>query len=175
MKNEIMMYSGSYFDFNSPETSTYTIEDIAHALSNINRFTGHTRVPYSVAEHCVRGSFWIDPEFALEFLLHDAAESMLGDVATPLKMMLPDYKAIEQRVEMAIAEKFGTSFPMLPQVKAVDTRMLKTEVINLMPKAAQEWDCLRGIEPFPVIIHSWSPGFAKRAFIDRFYELTKGK
>jgi 5'-deoxynucleotidase YfbR-like HD superfamily hydrolase len=123
----------------------------------------------------VRGSFWIDREFALEFLLHDAAEALLGDVATPLKVMLPDYKVIEHRVEAAIAKKFGTSFPMLPEVKVVDTRMLKTEVINLMPQAAQEWECLKGVKPYPITLIPWEPRMAKQKFLERYYELTKGK
>ncbi len=28
-----------------------SVQDVAHALSQINRFTGHARRPYSVAEH----------------------------------------------------------------------------------------------------------------------------
>lgn len=171
MNNEIMMYSGEYFNFDSPETSKFTIEDIAHALSHVNRFTGHTRVAYSVAEHCVRGSVEISDDNALEFLLHDASEAFLGDCATPLKNLLPEYKALERRVEQAIANKFGTPFPMSKEVKVVDLRMLATEVHWLMPERARQWECLQGVEKFDQTIEPWSPKVAKQMFLNRYYDL----
>lgn len=177
MAPEIMMYSGKYFNFMSPETSEFTIEDVALALSRINRYTGHTRFPYSVAQHCVLGSLQFkDPKMALEFLLHDTSEAFMGDVATPLKLMLPEYQVIEKRVEKAVAERFGTTFPMLPETKEADLRMLATEVIQLMPPAAQQWEILRGVQPYKIDIDPWSPEHAEWQYKRRFKQLTgKGR
>uniref|UniRef100_A0A183CQZ1 HD family hydrolase n=1 Tax=Globodera pallida TaxID=36090 RepID=A0A183CQZ1_GLOPA len=156
MAPEIMMYSGKYFNFMFPETSEFTIEDVALALSRINRYTGHTRFPYSVAQHCVLGSLQFkDPKMALEFLLHDTSEAFMGDVATPLKMMLPEYQVIEKT-----------------QTKEADLRMLATEVIQLMPPAAQQWEILRGVQPYKIFIDPWSPEHAEWQYKRRFYELT---
>jgi 5'-deoxynucleotidase YfbR-like HD superfamily hydrolase len=171
MTPEIMLYSGSYFNFLNPEQSNLTIDDIAHGLSHINRFTGHSEKPYSVAEHCVRGSYEISEHLALDFLMHDASESVLGDVSTPLKMLLPDYKTVEKCVERAIANRFGTEFPMSPEVKIVDTRMLATEVFHLMPRECQNWDCLQGVEKYAFTIEPWSAKVAKQMFLNRYYEL----
>jgi len=173
MAPEIMMYSGKYFNFLTPETSEFTIEDVALALSRINRYTGHTKFPYSVAQHCVLGSLQFeDKKLALEFLLHDTSEAFMGDVATPLKRMLLEYQEIEKRVEKAVAERFGTTFPMLPETKEADIRMLATEVIQLMPPAAQQWEILRGVQPYKVDIDMWTPVQAECAYIRRFNELT---
>src|SRR5690242_19513337 len=64
------------------------IEEIAHALAGNYRFTRQTQERYSVAEHCVRGSRLIAPEFAGAFLLHELSEVYLPDVASPLKPSL---------------------------------------------------------------------------------------
>lgn len=172
MKPEIMMVGGTYFNFLEPEKSVFTIEDLAHALSHVNRYTGHTLLPYNVAQHCVIGSFKIAPEFAYEFLMHDTAEALIGDVSTPLKNLMPEYKVIEKRVELDLARRFNLSYPMLPQVREVDLRMLATEVRDLMPEAARDWECLQGVEPYPEILEPWPPSLAKRLFLRRYYELS---
>ena len=47
----ILTASGRRFDLLAPTVESVDAGDIAHALSQVNRFGGHTRVPYSVAEH----------------------------------------------------------------------------------------------------------------------------
>ena len=70
------------------------IVDIAHSLAMQCRFTGHTKVFYSVAQHSVLVSKLLerrgcDHATVLWGLMHDAAEAYLvGDVATPVKKSL---------------------------------------------------------------------------------------
>lgn len=66
------------------------IYDIAWSLSQINRFVGHCKRPYSVAEHSilVADLARIDgkaPEVQLACLLHDAHEAYTGDTSAPAK------------------------------------------------------------------------------------------
>jgi hypothetical protein len=72
-----------------------SIADIANALPKINRFTGHTSRPYSVAEHSLLVAdlarmAGATPIVQLAALLHDAHEVYTGDVASPVKLVVGD-------------------------------------------------------------------------------------
>lgn len=84
MLSSITTSTGRFVDLLHPKPEMVAIEDIAHALSKINRFTGHTSRPYTVADHCLLASY-MGIGGRLACLLHDAAEAYLGDVASPLK------------------------------------------------------------------------------------------
>jgi hypothetical protein len=103
-KSSITTLSGKFFDILKPEEYEYDIEEIATALSNLCRYTGHVNTFYSVAEHSVLVSRIVPERLALAGLLHDASEAYLGDVSSPLKKLLPEYKRIEDRVQRAIEE-----------------------------------------------------------------------
>ena len=167
------LYSGGVFDFLNPENSTYGIEDIAHALSNICRFGGHVRYHYSVAQHCVLASHYTKKlEFSYDILMHDAAEAFLGDIPTPLKALLPDYKVIEERVERDICKRYMIQYPFHPEVKAIDRVMLCAEQKALVVNqedwgfSEEEHKASRRIR-----IDPWTFPQAKNAFLMRFWEL----
>ena len=165
----IQTQSLRYFNYVDPHPDQFTIEDIAHALSNICRFAGHTNKFYSVAQHCVIMSYHVTPMYALHALLHDAAEAFLGDIPTPLKQMLPEYKVIESRVEKVILNKFGIT-DMPPEIKEFDTRMLVTEQNYLMPEANRHWTF--DAKPLDILIRPAEPAIAKRKYLTRFEELS---
>ena len=174
MSPTILTAEGTYFDFTDPAGSAFGIESIAHALSNICRYTGHCRAHYSVAQHSVLVSYQVPAEHALAGLLHDAAEAFVGDVAKPLKRLLPDYQALEARVEAAVLARFGLP-PELPAcVKHADLVLLVTEKRDLMPACrSSEWS-VTGVQPMERRIRPWVPEQAKAAFLQRFQELTDG-
>jgi hypothetical protein len=165
----ILLQSGAYFDLLDPAESPFTIEDIAHGLSNTCRFAGQCASFYSVAEHCVLASHVAAPEFALQTLMHDAAEAFIGDVTRPLKSLLPEYKAIERSVETAIMQRFGIADWNVPEVKEIDLAMLATEQLAMMPKHGLDW---AGVTAAPVEIAFWRPHTAREAFLERFAELS---
>lgn len=150
------------------------IEDIATALSHICRFAGHLPEFYSVGQHSVLTSHLVPQEFALEALLHDAAEAYLQDIPSPLKRLLPDYQVIEARVDAAIRQKFGLPTEQHPTVKYADLVMLASERRDFEIDEGSVWPCLDGVVPTDLfIINPVRPGQSYGMFINRFNELME--
>ncbi|MEC5321322.1 HD family hydrolase [Brenneria populi subsp. brevivirga] len=171
----ISTYTGRHFNYTDPNLDSICLLDIAHSLSQINRFCGHTNWPYSVAQHSVGASYIVPQEFALEALMHDAHEAYVNDMMSPLKHMLPDYKSVETRIEQMVRLKFDLPLQTSPEVKHADLVMLATEKEALLHANSGEWPLLNGIEPSNHIIVPISPTEAKQQFISRFHELTAGQ
>lgn len=168
-KPTIQLNSGAHFSFLEP--GPISIHDIAHGLSNICRFTGQCRTFYSVAQHSVLVSHLVPKYFALWGLLHDAVEAVCGDVSSPLKHLIPEYKVIENRCEAVILKHFGVHMPMPPEVKHADRVALCTEQRYLMKVDDALWVNLDGIQPADEVIEPMDPYEAKWVFIDRFEQL----
>jgi len=165
----ILLQSGAYFDLLDPHHSEFTIEDIAHGLSNTCRFAGQCSDFYSIAEHSWHASFLVPAELALRALMHDAAEAFLGDVTRPLKSLLPEYKAIERNVEAAIMERFGLGDWNVPEIKQADLLMLHAEQVAMMPNHADRWSTSEGMPDDPCCnFRFFEPFAAKANFLGRF-------
>lgn len=167
----IQMYSGRFFDFLNIDDNEIEIEDVAHALANNCRFGGHCFPFYSIAEHSVRASWITPPEHAYAALMHDSSESVLQDMPTPIKMILPDYMALEGKVEQFMGRRFGYSVPLHAEVKRADLIMLATEKRDLKPHSSH-WAMLDGVQMLEKSIKPWTPGEAYQLFLSRHEELS---
>lgn len=168
----IQTFSGIRFELLDPKPEMVIIEDIAHALSHLCRFNGHTKQFYSVAQHSVLVSSIVGPEHALCGLLHDATEAYVGDMVRPLKAVMPGYKAVEQRIWYAIAERFNLPSTMPPAIKHADNVALVTERRDLLRPTDHQWG--EGLEAVPKlmrVIRPMDPGLAHHAFLERFEQL----
>lgn len=154
----IQTYTGVKFDLLDPQPDMVRIEDIAHALSGLPRFTAHTRKTYTVAQHSWLVADLLPDEHKLDGLMHDASEAYVNDLATPLKRNLPDYKVIEGRVWAAIRERFNLSDDPAVEatVKRADLRLLLTERRDLMGPPPDRWsEDLEAIPPLAYRIRPW--------------------
>jgi hypothetical protein len=165
-----MLRSGVWFDFCAPASSDFTIEDIAHGLANICRYSGQCTRFYSVAEHSILVSETAKG-FEFEALLHDAAEAFLGDITRPLKQLLPEFKKIEANVERVILDRFGVGGPIPPQVKQADLRVLAAEQQQIMPEGTDGWVRGQKVEPAPITVRHLPPDEGERMFLERFDRL----
>lgn len=165
----ILTADGNYFDFLVPDPATVTLNAIARGLANTCRFGGQCGRYYSVAEHSVWVSRLVPPELAVRGLLHDAAEAFIGDMPKPLKELLPDYQAVETRVEAVVFAKFGFLF-LPPEIKTVDRIMLATEQRQIM-RNRDEWKWSAHTQPADITLACYSPDEAYAFFLERAAEL----
>lgn len=179
MKPFIETYTGRTFCPLSPVAEEINVQDIAHALANQGRFSGHTRFRYSVAEHSVRVAEALcksGPAVQLWGLLHDASEAYLVDLPTPLKVhtSLKDaYARAERRLMRAICRRFGLPLEEPQAVRLYDAVLLATEVRDLMHGDRNYWSKIHA-EALPGRIRPWGPDVAEYEFL-RLFELLGGK
>jgi 5'-deoxynucleotidase YfbR-like HD superfamily hydrolase len=132
--------NGHRFYFLDMERSEISIDDIINHLARTCRYVGATRVPngiYSTGQHSVLCATWVMqqpvshkiPEVALAALLHDAGEYVLGDMSGPLKILFPDYKDLERKIDRLIERRFGLSHGIMehPVVKEADACIRQNE------------------------------------------------
>lgn len=163
--------SGRLVDPLAVDPADIRIDDIAHALSHVCRFAGHTSQFYSVGQHSVLVAREVG---TLAALLHDASEYLLTDLPRPLKRR-PEF-AFYREAEAALQAKILRRFGVIEEpaeaawIASVDRRMLRTEQRDLMPPPAPG-ERRDDVEPFAYRIAPWTPGEAVSAFLAMFGEL----
>lgn len=189
----IETYSGEAYDFATPAPASINLVDIAHALSNMCRFAGHTRRFYSVAEHSVLVSRIVEArggstKFQAAALLHDAHEAYVWDCPKPLKPLLGDnFATLVERADKAISAalriEHGPDIFNAACIKVADKIALCAERAALMTAGPDEWE--PGYADVPMLPKEalrtpWDylgtnlglqPSIAKLAFLERAKEL----
>lgn len=176
-KTFMQVHSGLDIDPFDPDPALLNISDIAHSLSKICRFNGHTLKFYSVAEHCIHVERLMPKNASradrIKALLHDAGEAYLCDIPRPIKMR-PEFKFVEDAeliIRGLLLTKYGLTVDMPAIIWSNDNQMLAVEAKQLMrdpkgwnlPKIPEQWS--NGQLP------CWDHGTAFNHFMDRFVEL----
>lgn len=140
----ILTYSGRVVDLDNLRPQDICKLDIAHHLALINRYSGATRTPYTVAQHsCLTARIaqsLAGPEAGLYALLHDAHEAYVNDVISPLKKKLifgvVPLGELCSRIDYVIREAFSIPKPSIDMVRVVkkaDAIAFATECRDLLP------------------------------------------
>jgi uncharacterized protein len=168
LPSTILTNSRVFYNFAEPTLEQINLEDIAHGLSNICRFNGQCKEFYSVAQHSVIVSHLVPKEYAMEALLHDATEAYLGDITTPLKNLLPEYRRLEALHDSCIRQKFKLPNTMSEAVREADYLALGAEKRKFfLDYTIADEDSV----PNHFLQKIWPPGVAKLHFIHRYMEL----
>lgn len=115
-----------------------SIEAIAHALSNVCRYGGHTKFHYSVAQHSVVVAKLVENSCPLEGLLHDASEAYIGDIPAPMKHRIPEIKRFEDGIQQQIFKHYNLQWPIPEEVELYDKLILQTEMQNFFDYVSPE-------------------------------------
>lgn len=113
----------------------FDAEEIAHAIGNQSRYTGHCRHFYSTAEHSLLVALIMEQKGLgdpFEGLMHDSHEAYLGDVNSPLKSLLPDYKRLEKFTEGRMRAQYKLAPKMSAGCKFADIVALAIEAKVMM-------------------------------------------
>lgn len=109
----IHIMSGKKFWPFDPRPEDVDIHDIAHHLALINRYSGASLFPVSVAQHSVLVCRLLERHkypatVQLLGLLHDASEAYLNDMISPIKedSRMVAYRDCERGVEKAVMQHF---------------------------------------------------------------------
>lgn len=166
----IQTFTGKKFYFRDPRPEDIAIEDIAHSLSHLCRFTGHSKLFYSVAEHSVAVCDEVAGDnLKLIALLHDATEAYIGDISSPLKgqIEMREVKNLEKRIWQAVANKFGVDHTLPEEVKRADLQLLADEAAMIWtPLLVREWGL--PYESRPRKMRYLAPWAAKQEFLSAF-------
>ncbi|MBO9647388.1 MAG: hypothetical protein J7605_02675 [Variovorax sp.] len=172
--------SGAEYHFTGYEACTESgrpvrIEDIAHQLAQINRFCGATKRPYSVAEHSLLVSEFVQRDgrgatVQLAALLHDAHEIYTNDVSSPAKQAInlravqsggtQAWRQFEREHEDTVRRHFGvqTTFSahrlVLQHFDLVALATERRDLLNWTPASAR-WEILRDGQPGAIPPADW--------------------
>ncbi|MEL6587491.1 MAG: hypothetical protein AAFY65_13405 [Pseudomonadota bacterium] len=158
-KRDGIVWTGStLLDVTAPEPSAIRPADIALALARAPRFGGRTRrdLPsYSVAWHSmfcekVADMMGLPIWVRLQCLLHDAPEYLMGDMASPIKSVLPDYRGLEGILWEAVARRFQIPVEKHPAVAEIDAIAFGHEARHLLAEDA--WAPI----PMPIADPAWA-------------------
>lgn len=179
------MHSGVLINIKNLKEEDLCLDDIAHHLSIIQRYGGALpiNISYSVAEHCVNITNYIICSgkyvhyradeltvLARGALMHDASEAYLGDMVSPIKQHLPEYKKIENELTELINNKYNCH--SCDEIKFLDKNILYDEVNTLMPHKLPIYAAENNISPLHCpIIYNNSPIKTKTMFISYFEAL----
>ena len=175
-----MTSSGKRFVPSDPRPEMISIFDIARQLARQCRYAGATTtaVPYSIAQHSCHVSDYLPPALKLWGLMHDAPEYILGDLIYAVKILCPDFKALEGRVMAVIVRKYGLHpLEEPPLVKFADRALAAAEKEQIMPSYhGDDWheDGLPEPPPGLSLLPIWDSNRAEQEFLKRFFNLYRG-
>lgn len=142
----------------------FSLASTAHSLSQINRYSGATRVPLSVATHSVCLSLAVPKHLQRAAIIHDMPEMLVGDQARPIKRRNPQFVELEEECQRQFFALLGEPWESFEELAEYDTRICGDEML-------QYTSYVPAIEPLGIFIPEWTPTEAALHFFDRALEL----
>ena len=154
MNTSIYLHNGRLIDLMNIDKYDFTMADFCHPLALLNRYTGHTKAPYSVAEHSVLGSRIvgvIQNKIDRAFLIHDLNEALMNDLSSPFKRLMPEYCEFEIKVQKHLFRVFDEPWANMEAVSYYDKNMCQDEMMQVFKTPIDI-----GREPQGITVRFWS-------------------
>ena len=176
MNPTIYVHSRRKINLDNLQEGDIFINDIAHSLAYQCRFNGHTKAFYSVAEHSVRiAQYFAHSGFKrkliLAALLHDAAETYIGDIVRPVKYNYLQIEEKEKEILDLIYKRFDCEVVQFDwqMIMIVDNLILNQELNALVLQ-----EILMPAAPLTFRFECWPPEVAEIQFKKMFKKYAKG-
>lgn len=142
----IQTYTGRLINLIDMRSSDVDIRDIVHGLSCIKRFNGRG---LTVLQHTLAMFDYVRAMYRCEgrdrllsvVLVHDLAESYIGDIIQPVKAAVPEIAVLETSVQYAILNKLyrceGAEFVVPPYALPGSDEFDVVKHIDLIALAAE--------------------------------------
>lgn len=118
---------GRLVDPFNPKPEDIVPKVFIHSISQINRYTGHVKHPYSVGQHTRNLVYIVPRHLRRAALIHDWSEAWFNDLASPVKRECPEYREAEHNATHFIAEHMGVSMEELEEFDPWDKRIYINE------------------------------------------------
>ena len=153
-ENCMITWSEKRLNLLDPQPDQIDLWDVSMGLSHEVRFSGQIKEPYTVGEHSLRVAYLLkergaSPDIQLLGLLHDASEAYLRDMSSPVKALLPDYKALESTLSTVIykalmpgmEKTFADEFNWTVWIKPADFAIFSWEARRFYSaESIKDWD-----------------------------------
>lgn len=176
----MVLFSGRKINLLDLHEDDIDINDIAHALSLVNRFGGHSVFPINVAVHSVWVSRVLDGTgWELDALLHDGSEAYLGDMIKWIKRLpeMAPFRSLEELIQTKINRKFGCrmKYATSASVRGADDLLVRYEATMGYPHVHDFFDGTSAYPPIQAserkLLRDWEPvgpAIAEVMFLERF-------
>ena len=177
---------GARFHYLNFDGNEYDVDVAAAALSRITRYAGHIKDEfdddiYSVAQHSVYVFRLLlkkkAPAYTFPWAItHDMPEAYFIDMPSPLKMLIPDYGAMEDRSAAAMRKTFGIPYDdnVEAYVKWADNQLYFAERLVLTEIPEGEMDLSPApeftLEEIDPDFYLWRPRKARAEYQRAFVE-----
>lgn len=130
--SQILIGNGRLLDPFDLQPDDIDVWALCKSMAKLNRYTGHTLYPYSVAQHTYLLAQAVPKPLRRAALVHDMSEPLMGcDVARPVKRRLPDFTRLEEEIQRVLFDHFGIPWSHMEELYAYDTNICTDEMLVL--------------------------------------------
>lgn len=130
--SQILLATGILVDPFDLQDDDIDLWAMCWSAGQLNRYTGHCRFPYSVAQHSVLLASVVPDHLRRAALAHDLSEPLCNDIPRPLKRKLPEFVSFETEVQKRLFAHWNIPWEHMLELNVWDTNICTDEMAQLM-------------------------------------------